>query len=149
MSIFSILETRFIAPNLRAGSKEEAIEELVVLLEKGGRIMNRGLVIRDVLEREKAGSTGLEHGVAVPHAKTTGVPELTVALGISRSGIDFDSIDAEPAHIIFLVLSTPDLSGPHIAALKEIAFLVGEENVRKRILEAVDAEGILKILKKD
>lgn len=149
MSIFSVLEKRSISFQLEATTKQEAIEELVILLEKSGRIMNRGLVIHDIMEREKMGSTGLEHGIAVPHAKTSGVPELTVALGISRNGIEFESLDSEPAHIIFLVLSTPDLTGPHIAALKEIAFLVSDAQIRKRILEADSVEKLLQIIRKE
>jgi mannitol/fructose-specific phosphotransferase system IIA component (Ntr-type) len=89
----------------------------------------------------------LEHGIAVPHGKTSGVTELTVAVGISHEGIYFDSIDGKPAKLIFLVLSSPDQAGTHIAMLKDIAFFVNDETKRDRLLAAKNPAEIVKALR--
>ncbi len=147
MSLLKYVNERTVKMRMESRDKQSAIEELVILLEKNGVIINRGLVIKDVWEREKQGSTGLEHGIAVPHGKTSGVTELTMAIGLSIEGIPFESLDGQPAKIIFLLLSTPDLAGPHIAMLKEIAFFVNNDSVREKILHSESADEIIGIIR--
>lgn len=148
MSLLDLVTEKVVQISLTAKDKNGVIEELIILLEKNGMITNRGLVFKDVLAREEQGSTGLEHGIAVPHGKTSGVTELTVAVGVSQEGVYFDSIDGKPAKLIFLVLSTPDQSGPHITMLKDIAFFVNDEGQRARLLAAKSPAEIVRALRK-
>jgi fructose-specific phosphotransferase system IIA component len=108
---------------LQADSKPEVIEELLQVLVDAGKISDKEDAYRALLEREAKGSTGLENGIAVPHSKTKAVSSLTVSLGISPEGVDFDALDGRPCKVFFLILAAPDQSGPHIEALAEIARL--------------------------
>jgi nitrogen PTS system EIIA component len=121
MALIDLIEESVVKAPLAATGKEEAIRELVALLAGAGKIMAADTAVQAVLEREAKGSTGLEKGIAVPHGKTMAARQLTVAIGISPGGIEFGSIDGQPARLIFLILAPPDKAGPHIEALAEIA----------------------------
>jgi mannitol/fructose-specific phosphotransferase system IIA component (Ntr-type) len=92
-------------------------------LVKEKRIPDRKAAREAILEREKKQSTGIGNGVAVPHGKSSTVPELTAALGLSREGIEYDSLDGEPVYVVFLLLAEENKPGPHVAALAQIASL--------------------------
>ncbi len=121
MALIDLIEESVVKAPLAATSKDEAIKELVGLLAGAGKIMAADTAIQAVLEREAKGSTGLEKGIAVPHGKTMAARQLTIAIGISPGGIEFGSMDGQPARLIFLILAPPDKAGPHIEALAEIA----------------------------
>ena len=129
--------------NLEATDKESAIRELVERLRRLGRVSDPDLVLSDVLEREATVSTGMEKGLAVPHARTRGVEGLAVAVGISREGIDFQSLDGEPARIIFLIASSPDDRAPHLQLLAAIAKKMRDDERRREILEADDEAALV------
>jgi fructose-specific phosphotransferase system IIA component len=121
MALVDCITTEVVKVPLTSESKIGAIEELVDILVDAGKISDRDGVIDAVLQRESKGSTGLERGIAVPHAKTVAVKELTISIGISPRGIDFEAFDGKLSHVFFLILAAPDQSGPHIEALSEIA----------------------------
>ncbi len=108
---------------LEGRNKPDILRELVQLLADAGDLTDAESAYRALLEREGRGSTGLEKGIAVPHAKTDAVDRLTVAIGIAPNGVDFDAQDGNPSKLFFLLLAAPDQSGPHIEALSEIARL--------------------------
>lgn len=147
MTIGDLLNEDLIIENLQGKNKYEVIEELVDVLVKAGKITNRKMALNDLLEREQYLSTGLEKGLAVPHAKTSAARELIISFGISRQGLDFDSLDGKPAHFIFLVLSPRDTSGPHIKILAQITRNFRDEEVRRRLLEAKNKSEILEIIR--
>jgi len=146
MDLGELLTPEQIKLNLAGSTKFEVIEELLDVLMKAGKVGNRQQALDDLLERERYLSTGLEKGLAVPHAKTGVVTELTMAFGISRQGVEFDSLDGKPAHFIFLVLSPRDTSGPHIKALAQITRLFREGEMPERLLQAESPEAILELL---
>ena len=121
MSLSDLIQPEVVKVPLTATTKTEVITELLDVLIGAGKVSNREAALNALLERESKGSTGLERGIAVPHAKTSAVSTLTLSIGISPDGIDFASADGEPSHIFFLMLAPPDKSGPHIEALAEIA----------------------------
>jgi fructose-specific phosphotransferase system IIA component len=147
MALYELLDTDSILPNLRAESKEAAIEELVEALERAGRIADRGAVLDAVLEREQAMSTGLEDGVAVPHAKSAAVSTLTAALGIKREGLDFESADGKPTKIVFLLIAEQNNPGPHVRALAKLARLLSDPAMRSALINARTAQEIFDIIK--
>jgi len=123
MALVDLITPEVVKVPLAGKTKNEVIRELVQVLLDAGRITELESVYDALLTREALGSTGLEQGVAVPHAKTRAVRRLTAAIGIAPQGVDFQSADGQPSKIFFLLLAPPDQSGPHIQALAEIARL--------------------------
>jgi len=121
--LIDLLNEKTIAVPLTATDKNGVINELIIMLHKAGKITDIAKTLNAILSRESQGSTGLENGIAAPHAKTDVVSQLTVAIGISKNGIDFDSLDNKPSKLIFMILAPPDKSGPHVVLLAEIAKL--------------------------
>jgi mannitol/fructose-specific phosphotransferase system IIA component (Ntr-type) len=136
VKLSSYLHPAAIRTRLTAGDKLTAIEELLDLLVRSGAVSDRGTAIEDLLARESKMSTGMEQGLAIPHAKTRAVKRLTVALGISPEGIEFQSLDGQPAQVIFLVLSEVGSRGPHIECLSEIASAYSANGTRNALIRA-------------
>jgi len=147
MALHELLDPKSIVTELQAKTKEGVIEELVDLLERAGRISDRDAVLDAVMERESQMSTGLEEGVAVPHAKSGAVSALTAALGIKREGLDFDSADGKPTRIVFLLIAQLNNPGPHVRALAQLARLLSDPAMRAALINAKTAEDIIRIIK--
>jgi mannitol/fructose-specific phosphotransferase system IIA component (Ntr-type) len=122
---------------------------MLEILNKNKKLLNSDLALDDVLARESYLSTGLENGLAIPHAKTDGVNGLVAAFGVKKAGVDFESLDGKPAKLIFLVLSPRDTSGPHIQALAVIARTLKDKNMRETIIDATTSEEIADIIKSE
>jgi len=146
MTLARALTNSPVALGLKSDSKEAIITELIDLLDRAGRLPDRDAALAAVLERERKMSTGMQHGIAIPHGKTDTVNEVVAAVGIRESGIDFDSIDKIPATIFILTVSPKDRSGPHIRFLAEISRLLDNNGVRNRIMNARTDEEIIAIL---
>ncbi|MBO7048492.1 MAG: PTS sugar transporter subunit IIA [Spirochaetia bacterium] len=145
MAVVNLIEEDIIKIPLEAKTKPDVIKELVDVLKKAGKIEDAESVFRAVMLRENMGSTGLEKGIAVPHAKTHKVNNLVLAIGISPEGVDFDSLDGEPSKLFFLLIATPQQAGPHIEALSEIARLTRSSNFCKLLLNAKTPKEIVDI----
>lgn len=137
-----LASTAAITP-LAAHSKEEAIQELVAALERSGSITDSDQVFRDVMEREATVSTGMEHGLAIPHARTAGVVGMAVAVGVAPHGIDFQALDGQPTRIIFLIASSPQDRGPHLQLLAAIAKRMRDAERRETVLAAADQAALV------
>ncbi len=144
MNLKKVLSPSVVAPQLTASTKEEAIEELLALLVATGKVRDADHARHAVLERERKMSTGMEHGIAIPHGKTDAVKELVACVGHSRDGIDFGSLDGEPATIFVMTLSPANRTGPHIQFLAEISRLLRDPERRERIRTAGTAQELLK-----
>jgi len=121
---------------LKSETKDEAIGELVSRLDHEGLLTDADKVREDIFAREAQMSTGLKGGLAIPHAKSEGADELAIALGLAPDGLDFHSLDGAPARIIFLLVSHPDRTAPHLECLAEIARFYAEPEKRKLLLAA-------------
>ena len=143
MALLDRLSTKVIKVPLAATTKEAVVRELVDLLVDAGTIADAKASVEAVLAREALGSTGLEQGIAVPHAKTTSVSDLAVAIGISPKGVQFGGLDGQPSYLFFLLLAPPDKSGPHIEALSEIARLTRSTAFTRMLRSAASAEEVL------
>jgi len=146
MSLIDLIKPEVIKVPLESKSKEAVIRELLQLLVDNGRLDDFNRAYEALLAREAKGSTGLEDGVAVPHAKTDTVSSLTLAMGIAPDGIDFQALDGKPSTLFFLMLAPPDQSGPHIEALSEIARLTQSKSFCRMLLRAKDAEEVAELL---
>ena len=134
-----------IIPSLKAGSKREVVEKLVGMLHEHGLInKTHDDAVDAVMGREASMSTGMQHGVAMPHARTDAVEKITLAVGLSRAGIDFDSLDGEPSKIFVLILSPESTESPHIQVLANISALLNQEEMREKLLGCNSQEEIYK-----
>ena len=146
MSLKKALLRETITPELKSATKEAVIEELVDMLVAVGKVKDRLVALHAVLERERKMSTGMQNGIAIPHGKTETVDSLVTAFGIKREGIDFDSLDGQPARIFVMTLSPENRTGPHIQFLAEISRQLNDPSIRERLLKATTADEILNIL---
>jgi PTS system nitrogen regulatory IIA component len=103
-------------------------------------------VLGAVREREAGGSTGIGFGVAIPHARSAGIPELSLVCGVSPSPVPFDSIDGEPVRLFFLIVGPPASAGQHVKVLGRIAKLVRHEHVRQRLFQAATPNEFYNVL---
>ena len=125
------------------------LKELVDILVDAGKIENPDAVLRDIIKREELGSTGLEEGIAVPHAKTEAVKSLTVAIGISPKGIDFEALDGKPSQLFFLLLAPPNQAGPHIEALSDIARMSKSKSFMRLLMNSRNSEEVEELFRED
>lgn len=149
MDISEFLYPEAITLNLASKEKKGAITELVELLSKNNKVKDAAKAIHIVLDREKLGTTGVGQGVAIPHGRTETVNKIIGAFGISKNGVQFDSLDGEPAHFIFLLLSPPDNTGQHLRALARISRLFKDKFFRKALLDATKKEEVFDIIEKE
>lgn len=146
MTLFDLLSEQSILIDLKGTSKREIIQELVNAISVGDQAIDKGRVLDSVLQREGIMSTGIGHGIAIPHGKSDAVKKLCGVLGIKREGVDFESLDGQPASIFFLLVSPVDVSGPHIKALARISRLLKGEDFRKALIGARSPADILGII---
>ena len=148
MKLGDIIPEGGIVDDLKSTEKEDVIREMVQALVKTGRLdeSTSGKVVKALMDREELGSTGIGAGVAVPHAKHDSITDLVGAFGRSRKGINFDALDGEPVHILFLLLSSKSASGAHLEALAYISRLVRDEKFVKFLREAKDVAGLRELL---
>ena len=120
---FDFIVREAIVPDLQATTKPEAIREMVAALVKAGTIpaASQEGIIAAILKREQHGSTAVGNGVAIPHAKHEAVSHVVRNVGWSRQGIDFDSLDGQKVHLLFLLVSPLDGAGDHLRALENIS----------------------------
>jgi fructose-specific phosphotransferase system IIA component len=149
MALIELIEESVIKVPLLSNKKPDIIRELIAILEKAGKISNPDTIYAAVLDRESKGSTGLEEGIAVPHAKTTAVKDLTLAIGIAPKGVDFAALDGKPSQIFFLMLAPPDKAGPHIAALADIARITRSKAFCRLLLAAQSPAEVVELFKED
>ncbi len=143
MAIAEILKRDIIKAPLESSEKSDVIRELVNILHEADLIDDSEAAFEVVAKREESGSTGLGMGIAVPHAKTDMVPGFTLALGVAPEGIDFDSLDGQPAKLFFLILVPPNQPGPHSDALMEIAQISMNTPLLNTLCSAESPEEVL------
>jgi len=145
MAIIDLIVPEVIKVGLTSTDKPSVLRELLQILIDAGKVTDKDAVLDAILKRESLQSTGLEAGFAVPHAKTTAVSELTLAIGIAPDGIDFDAIDQQLSKLFFLMLAPPDKSGPHIEALSEIARMSKSRAFCSALIHAENAEEVMEL----
>jgi mannitol/fructose-specific phosphotransferase system IIA component (Ntr-type) len=131
---------------LEARTKEELLRELVRIVTGSERTEDQEDVLRAVREREAVLSTGIGHGVAIPHGKSPVVGELRMAAGTASSPVEFDALDGQPVALFFLLVGPETAAGPHIKALSRISRLVRNDDVRGRLIAARNANEFLMAL---
>lgn len=148
MKIMDFLSQDGISVDLRSVNKTDAIKEIVELLIAAGEVdkKDKAKVVELLLAREALGSTAIGHNVGIPHAKTDCVKDLIGAFGLSKRGVDFDSLDGEPVYIFFLLLAPQDSAGPHLKALARISRLIKDKYFRDTLRQAKDKKDVIRII---
>ena len=134
--------------DLSASTKSELITEMLVSLVDAGAIekKHKNKVIEILMAREALGSTAIGQGIAIPHGKSDATTQLVAALGISKKGINFDSLDGEPAYIFFLLVAPADSAGPHLKALARVSRLLKDKFFRESLKHAKSKKEILDLM---
>jgi mannitol/fructose-specific phosphotransferase system IIA component (Ntr-type) len=130
----------------RSLTKDEIIAEMVDALAQKGLIRDRDRTLEAVLKREKVMSTGMQHGVAIPHAKTDTVDVLATAVAVQPAGIEFQSLDGQPCTIFVLAISSLLRSGPHMKLLGFVGKVLERPAVRARLVSATCEGDIIRAL---
>jgi PTS system nitrogen regulatory IIA component len=146
MNLKTVLTTETISLHLQGSTKEEIINELLDILVTAGKISDRKAAFEAVMDRETKMSTGMKHGIAIPHGKTNTIADLVACVGISDKSVDFDALDHEPCRIFIMTLSPIEKTGPHLQFLAEISLLFKSSEKRQEILNAKSPEELIKIL---
>jgi fructose-specific phosphotransferase system IIA component len=131
---------------LEGNGKEEIVEELVSLLVDTSDVEDPDTIFEAVMAREREGSTGLEKGVAIPHAKSDKVKGLTIVVGISREGVDFEAQDGKPSRLFFLMVAPTSESGPHVQAIARIVKMIKIDRFRKKLLDARKPDDVVEAI---
>lgn len=132
--------------SLKSKNKQGIIKELSELLFKDKRINNKDSFIKDVLKREEELSTALEDGIAIPHAKSSSVLKPSVAIGISKEGIDYGSMDGKPTKIFFLIATPENANDLHIKTLSKLTSKLLDEDFKKGLLNAKNEKEIFDLM---
>jgi len=145
--ISNILDPNCIELDLKARKKEDVIGELVQLLADTGKISNAQQCIAEVLEREKISTTGIGHGIAIPHRLIAGVSDIMIAVGRKGKGVNFDSVDRKPAHLIFLIVGPKGRHNDYIQILSKLSRLLSDRALFEALMRAEDAQEVLNLVK--
>ncbi|XAL99205.1 PTS sugar transporter subunit IIA [Phycisphaeraceae bacterium D3-23] len=146
MRLTEILKPACVKVPLDAADKEHALYELVDLLAGQCDIADVQQLKDAVWQREQTRTTGIGHGIGIPHGKTAGLTELNMAIGLPASPIEFGAIDGKPVELIILLASPADQTGPHIQALAKISRLLTDDDFRNAIKKAESAEQLYDML---
>ncbi len=149
MKVSDLLNEDFILSGFKGESKEEIINELIDLFNDDQRVSNINDVKTCVLEREKIMSTGVGKGFAIPHGKTNSISDILAAFGKSEKPIDYDALDGEPVHLVFLLVGKDAFVGKHIKLLSRISRLMNGDAFREKLLNAKDKTEILQVFKEE
>jgi PTS system nitrogen regulatory IIA component len=145
--LLPFIHSETIILTLKGKTKETVINELLDILAAQGKLSDRAAVLTDLLDREKAMSTAIRNGIAIPHAKTTAVQELTTAIGIKKSGLDFDSPLDDKTNIIILALAPPNKAKSLYKFLLAITSALNDDVLRSKILAAKTPDEIVELLR--
>ncbi len=142
MRLSEILAIENVIPELKAKDKRGVLAELAEAIAGYDTSIDKGTLVRVLIEREHLGSTGIGDGVAIPHGKLSSVKKPIVSFGRSKKGLDFDSMDGQPAYLFFLLLAPENSSGVHLQVLTKIARILKSSAFRKTLMEVQSREEI-------
>lgn len=148
MKIVDLLAEQSIDLQAQAADKQSALLHLVDLMDAGGRLWDKCEYKRCVLRREEEGSTGIGEGIAIPHAKTNAVKQPGLAAMIVREGVDFDSLDGEPAKLFFMIAAPDTEDNVHLDVLSRLSMLLMDDEFRAGLLSADSSREFLQIIDK-
>lgn len=142
--IVDILSEDLIIPNLRSQTRDDVLAELVDRISAANPAVDRTYALRCLVDRERIASTGIGNGIAIPHAKIPGLKKAIACFARSQDGVDFRSLDGQPAHL-FLTLLAPE-GATHLKALARASRLLKDDKLREKLLESENASSIYGVI---
>lgn len=142
MKLSELLDEDNIITELKAGDKKGVLEELVEAVIRREASIDKHSLVKVLLERERLGSTGIGDGVAIPHGKYPGIAQPLISFGRSREGLDFESMDGQPAHLFFLLVAPENSANIHLKVLATIARILKNSAFRRALMAARSGEEI-------
>ncbi|MGL6169801.1 MAG: PTS fructose transporter subunit IIABC [Fusobacteriaceae bacterium] len=146
MKITEMLTKETIELNLDAKTKSEVIDKMVDILFNAGKINNKEVFKEGILKRESQSSTGLEEGIAIPHAKNSAVLVPSIAFGMVKAGVDYESMDGEPSTLFFMIAAPENATDSHIDTLAKLTNLLLEDDFREKLVMAKTAEEVMTLI---
>ena len=130
------ISEKTIITGIKSDTQEDILKELVMVMCNTGQVQDWKLLYNDIMLREKLFGTGMENGIAFPHARTAGVKSLCIAIGVKKTGVDFGAMDGKPSRVFVMIASPKDTSAPHIQVLASFSTILREKETVDRILNA-------------
>lgn len=146
MKLSKFCDENLVIFDMKAGSKADAIEELVDLAAASNMVKDRDKLLADVRDREDLVTTGVGYGVAFPHAKTRSVKGIVIVFGRSNEGIDFDAMDHQAVNLFFLIAAPEDAIGQHLNVMARLSYLMKSNENRQTLLEAASPGDVLSLM---
>ncbi|WP_300671754.1 PTS sugar transporter subunit IIA [Desulfoluna sp.] len=148
MKILDVLQLETIIPELTSRDKKGILEELAAPIASLTGLHHPDLV-RVLMEREQLGSTGIGDGIGIPHGKIAELDRMVVGFGMSRQGVDFDSLDGRPAHIFFVLVTPEQSTGQHLKLLARLSKMLKNDLFRKKLMTAASRDEIHAIIQSE
>jgi len=146
MKILDVLHKDAILADLKSKDKKGIIEELVAPLANIAKINQENLV-KILMDRERLGSTGIGGGIGIPHGKVKDLDALVLGFGLSKKGVDFESIDRRPTHVFFLLITPENSTGLHLKLLARISRILKNDIFKEKLMNANNRDDIYSIIK--
>lgn len=145
MKILDVLRKETILTDLKSKDKKGVIEELVASISQvTGKNSNE--LVQVLLERERLGSTGIGGGIGIPHGKLANLESLIMGFGLSRKGVDFESMDGRPTHLFFLIITPENSTGLHLKLLARISRILKNDSFKKKLMKASGSNDVYSII---
>jgi len=146
LRVIDFLQPEMVVPELRATSKSGVLEEMARHVSRSHGEVDSQTLKKVLEERELLASTAIGDGIAIPHGKLEVVPSLIGAIGRSSPGLEFDSIDGKPTHLVFLLVAPASSAGTHLKALARLSRLFRDSSFRQRLIDAPDAAAMFDVI---
>ena len=146
MKITELLTQDTILLNIEGKEKIDAINQLVDTLYEAGKLANKDEYKEAILKREEQSTTGIGEGIAIPHAKTKAVKNAAIAFGRSKVGLNYNSLDGQPANLFFMIAAPDGANNTHLEALSRLSTILLKEDVRSKLLHATSKNEIISII---
>lgn len=146
MKIIDLLDDKSIRLNAEVHSKKEALDTLVDLMDASGKLNDIETYRKGVYAREEEGSTGIGEGIAIPHCKSAAVNQAGLAAMVAPKGVEFDSLDGEPANLFFLIAAPDTADNVHLDVLSHLSVLLMDPDFTGKLREAETVEEFKKVI---
>lgn len=146
MRIVDLLHKEGINLNINPSDKSECINELIDLMDKTGNLNNKEEYRKAILAIEDLSTTGIGDGIAIPHGKTSAVKRASLAAAVCKQGVDYDSLDGMPAHLIFMIAVPDNNDNLHLEVLARLSTILMDEGFRKSLIDCTDKDEFLKLI---
>ena len=148
MRIADVITKESILLDLKSTDKKGVLEELVEPVAPIAGTTHEDIV-KVLMDRERLGSTGIGDGIGIPHGKLKGIDSLILGFGLSRKGVDFDSMDGKPTHLFFVLITPENSTGLHLKLLARISKILKNDILKERLLGVTERKDVLDILKEE